>query len=87
MEAGLTVCTRTLRRWLQKQGIEHNRALQRPHLTPRLAEKRLAFARLHVRRPPSYWKRWIFSDETTIARGQGQRIEWVFHQKVRSFLT
>ncbi|OAQ58126.2 Nuf2 family protein [Pochonia chlamydosporia 170] len=81
-EAGLTISTRTLRRWLQKQGIKHNRALQRPHLTARLAEKRLAFARLHVRRPASYWKRWIFNDETTIARGQGGRVKWVWHSQM-----
>ena len=82
-EAGITVTTKTLATWLRKEGIKHNGALQRPLLTPEVAEKRLIFARLNVRRPPSYLKRWIFSDETTIARGEGERVKWVFHQIVR----
>ncbi|KAK7219081.1 hypothetical protein V2G26_007084 [Clonostachys chloroleuca] len=38
-----------------------------------IKEKRLQFARLHIRKPLSWWKRVIFSDETTVARGQGER--------------
>jgi transposase len=85
-EAGLTVTTKTLATWLRKEGIKHDRALRRPLLTPEAAAKRLEFARLHYRKPPSYWKRWIFSDETTIARGQGERHKWVFHQLVSQLL-
>ena len=83
IDTGVPVKERTLASWLRKEGIMHNRALQRPLLTPEAAEKRLLFARLHVRRPPSFWKRWIFSDETTVARGDGERVKWVFHRLVR----
>jgi transposase len=73
----------TVTRFLRKEGIQHYRALRRPKLTPDVAAKRLEFARLHVRKPLSWWKRWIFSDEVTIARGEGEKQKWVFCRKVR----
>lgn len=76
--ASLTCVTSTLTRFLRKEGIQHFRALRRPKLTPEVAAKRLAFARLHVQKPLLWWKRVIFSDETTIARGDGKRHKWVF---------
>jgi transposase len=76
--AGLSCCTATLTSFLKKEGIQHTKALRRPKLTPAVAEKRLQFARLHIRKPLSWWKRVIFSDETTVARGQGERQKWVF---------
>lgn len=83
-EAGLTCSTKMLSRWLKKEGIHHNRALQRPYLTNLHAQKRLTFAIKYRGKPASFWKRWIFSDETTIARGQGDRVKWVFHRKVHT---
>ncbi|OAA34640.1 Transposase, Tc1-like protein [Metarhizium rileyi] len=80
-EAGLTVSTKTLSRFLQTEGIQHNRALRRPLLTAEHAATRLAFANTYKSKPASYWRRWIFSDETTIARGQGERIKWVYYRQ------
>ena len=81
-EAGLTYSVRTLTRELIRRGIQYQRALRRLKLSERLAEKRLAFARLYVRKPLSWWKRLIVSDESTIARGDGARQAWVFKPKV-----
>lgn len=80
---GLECHPRTISRHLKKHGIEHNRALGRPKLSEEAAAKRLEFARLHVRKPPSWWRRWIFSDESTVARSEGEKEKWVFVRKVR----
>lgn len=77
-QAGLPCCVATLTAFLKKEGIQHVKALRRPKLTPAVALKRLEFARRHVGKPLSWWKRVIFSDETTIARGEGERQKWVF---------
>lgn len=82
IEAGLDCHPSVLRDWLKKEGIHHSHALQRPLLTPITARKRLQFAQRFYGKPASFWKRWIFSDETTIARGQGERVKWAFCRKV-----
>jgi transposase len=81
-EAGLNCHPATLREWLRKEGILHQRALRRPLLTPITARKRLQFANRYYRQPSRFWRRWNFSDETTVARGQGERVKWAFYRKV-----
>ena len=82
IEAGLCCCERTLTRWLKNQGIQHLTALRRPKLTEENAQKRLQFARAHILQSQEIWKRWIFSDETSVARGDGERQKWVFCKRV-----
>ena len=77
-EAGLGVSVRTLLRYLKKEGIHHQKALRRPLLTPETALLRLQFAEKYLDEPPRFWRRWVFSDESTIARGDGERQAWVF---------
>ena len=81
-QTNITCSIATLTRYLQEQGIQHTRALRRPKLTPSAARARLDFAQRHIQEPLSFWKRWIFSDETTIARGDGERGKWVFCRRV-----
>jgi len=81
-KANLACSVRTITRELIRHGIQHSKALRRPKLTPEHAAKRLEFARLHVRKPPSWWRRWIFSDESTIQRGDGEKQKWVFCRSV-----
>jgi transposase len=78
VEACVEASTRTILRWLKKEGIHHYEALQRPLLTEEVAAQRLQFALEHQNKPLSWWKRVIFSDEATIQRGQGRRQGWVF---------
>ena len=80
--AELECSSRTVLRWLKREGIMHKTALRRPKLTPEHAEKRLKFAQEHVSQTDELWKRWIFSDETTVARGEGERQGWVFCRTV-----
>jgi len=80
--AALSCSISTLNRVLVKEGIQHHRALRRPKLTTELAAKRLTFAQRYLEKPVDWWKNWIFTDETTIARGDGQANKWVFCSKV-----
>lgn len=68
----------TITEWLEKDGIAHKRAICRPLLTPEVARKRLEFALMYQDKPASFWKSVIFSDECSIARGDGVRQSWVF---------
>lgn len=81
-QAGISCCAATLRSYLQKHGIMHHRALRRPLLTPARAAERLRFARAHINNTDAEWAKWICSDETTIARGAGERGEWVWCSSV-----
>lgn len=81
-DLGLTCSVRTLSRELVRRGIQHQVALRRPKLSDVHAAKRLAFARLYVRKPLSWWKRLIVSDESTVARGEGERRAWAFRPEV-----
>jgi len=85
VEAELDVSERTISRELIRRGIMHSRALRRPKLTEEHAAKRLAFARAYVGKPSSWWRRVVVSDESTVARGQGERQLWVFCRQVRCF--
>jgi hypothetical protein len=81
----LDVSADTVLRWVKKKGIFHSKALRRPLLTPIVAQKRLEFALKYYHELPSFWHRWIFTDESTVARGQGERGEWVFCRQGRYF--
>jgi transposase len=84
--SGTSCSVRTLTRYLRAEGIQHYRALRRPKLTPEYAEKRLKFAQELLQRPELWWRLFIFSDEVSIARGDGERTKWVFCRKVGSML-
>ncbi|KJZ70846.1 hypothetical protein HIM_09760 [Hirsutella minnesotensis 3608] len=72
-----TLSSRT-RSSFKKQAYRAVRALRRPKLGEEQAAKRLAFAQRYYQEPASFSYKWIFSDETTIARGEGERQAWVF---------
>jgi transposase len=79
-EAGLRCCTRTLSRKLKQQNIMHQRALQRPLLSEIIAQKRLAFAQRWLSEPKAIFQKWIFSDEVTIEKNDGERQGWIFRR-------
>lgn len=76
----------TISRAMRKSGLGHWKALRRPKLTPDHAKARLEFAKIHVHKPLDWWRRVIFSDETSIQRGCGDRTKWVWCRKVRVFI-
>ncbi|KAK7223076.1 hypothetical protein V2G26_011079 [Clonostachys chloroleuca] len=77
-QARLSCCTRTLTRWLRSEGIQHVYALRRPKLTTTQAQLRLEFAQGLINKPISWWISVIFTDESTVARGEGEKVKWVF---------
>lgn len=84
-ESELNVSAKTLSRWLKSEGIQHVQALRQQLLTPEAAKKRLEFAIEHSSKDIRFWRRWIFSDETTIARNQGEHQAWVHCPKADIF--
>lgn len=72
----------TITRWLRREGILHFKALRRPALTEAAAAKRLEWCLQHRGKPLSFWRKWIFLDEVTAARGDGDRTGWVFCRRV-----
>ncbi|KAJ9412597.1 hypothetical protein QL093DRAFT_2585027 [Fusarium oxysporum] len=62
--ARLSCSSPTIRRWLQKTGIQHNLALRRPFLSEE---------------NESFWYSWWFSDEPTIDRTDGDYTKWSFY--------
>jgi transposase len=85
-QAQLTCHKDTLIRHLKNAGIMHCQSILRPFLNNEAAAQRLQFARLYINKPIEFWKKWNFSDEVIVARGEGQRRSWVFCRRVR-FLT
>ena len=80
---GLTVNIRTITRFLQNKRIQHHVALRRPKLSDIHAQKRLEFALKYVDKPQEWWHGVVFSDESSIQRGQGEKTKWVFCRRVR----
>jgi transposase len=72
-EANIDCCSATILRFLRKEGIAHYKALRRPKLSVEAARKRLEFAQEHINKPQAFWESCIFTDETTVTRGEGER--------------
>ena len=77
-----TVCPdvsfRTLKRRLHQFGMRKWKKLKRPALTDVRAAKRLAWAIEHKDWTVDQWKNVIWSDECSVERGSGRRVEYVF---------
>lgn len=71
---------KTIYRWLQKSGIQKWRCKQRPFLTADHARQRRIWAEKYNRKPIEFWQRLRWSDETSIERGKGGKIEWVYRR-------
>ena len=77
-DTDLDVSRETLLRTLKAHGISHWLALRRPHLTPEITKIRLKWAREHEHWTLDQWRKVIWSDEASVARGSGKGREWVF---------
>jgi transposase len=56
----------TFRRYLSKSGFNRVKALKKQLIWPRNQAKRAEFAREFLQKPPEFWDRVIWSDETTV---------------------
>ncbi|KAL8357910.1 hypothetical protein RB598_002612 [Gaeumannomyces tritici] len=77
-QCNLSCSFRTVKRALHLHGFKRRPALRRPKLTAENALLRLEFARRFVDQPLRSWKKWVFSDESTIVRGGGDRTKHVW---------
>ncbi|CAJ0914927.1 unnamed protein product [Ranitomeya imitator] len=68
---GTTVSTRTIRRRLNEKGLYGRRPRKTPLLTPRHKKARLEFAKTYLKKPKTFWKNVLWSDET---KGYGAHI-------------
>lgn len=67
--------------YLKKEGISHHLAITRPYLTAEHAAERYVWSIEHVDKPVSYWRKVLFTDESTVERGAGARRVWVFRPR------
>ncbi len=72
------VTATTLRRYLVSWKVKHHLSKTRPFLTEEAAATRYAFAREHEHKGEDFWRTVLFTDESTVERGQGARRVWVF---------
>jgi hypothetical protein len=56
----------------------HRKAIQRPYLTDQHALQRLEFGVEHLNKRLSFWRRILFTDESSVEWGSGARNSWVF---------
>lgn len=78
----IRVTIETLSKYLSSEGIQHRRALRRPLLTPSAAARRLQFAQEHAEKPISWWRKVIWSDETSVRLYTDPRQPWVWTRQV-----
>ncbi|KAL2101691.1 hypothetical protein ACEWY4_003452 [Coilia grayii] len=63
---GTTVSTRTIRRRLNEKGLYGRIPRKTPLLTQRHKKARLEFAKTYLRKPNTFWKNVLWSDETKV---------------------
>lgn len=73
--------TETIRQHLRRCAVIHHPSLTRPHLTDAQAARRLQWCLDHRDKPLEFWRKVIFSDESTVNVSCGQRIKWVWVPK------
>ena len=67
LERGVTVGRVTVSRRLSREfGLKSYKPARKPHLTPAMNAKRLAFAKKHQDWTPAQWGKVMFSDESTL---------------------
>lgn len=80
---GTTVSTRTIRRRLNENGLYGRIPRKTPLLTQRHKKARLEFAKTYLRKPKTFWKNVLWSDETKVELfGKGHQHR-VYRKKMR----
>jgi transposase len=66
VEAGVEACHQTMVKILKTHNLQSFKALRKPLLTPCHIHRRLTWANDHVNMDLEAWKRWSFSDESSV---------------------
>lgn len=78
-QSGINLSSPTFLTILKESGYGHWRAKKRPKLTKEHAKLRLEWAKKHKDWTYEEWSKVIWSDESSIELGKGQRTLWAFH--------
>ena len=70
----------TVLKYVKTTNVHKWRCLKRPLLTQADADRRLGWAREHIRWTRAQWARIRWSDECSIERGKGVKPDWVFRR-------
>ena len=75
-DTNLDVCLTTIKARLNENGLHARRARKVPLISEKNVKKRLAYAKKYVNMPINFWKRVIFSDESSfkLRSNRGQRV-------------
>ena len=68
----------TLSRFLKSQKMAHTLVATRPYLSTEHAANRYAWSIEHSGYDLNYWRKVLFTDESTVERGGNARRKWVF---------
>lgn len=84
-EQGITVCTRTVQRCLNKNGLKGCRPRRTPFHKKCHLEARLNFARTFLDKENSFWESILFSDETKIELFSSNKVHKIWRKKGEAF--
>ncbi|KAI4888813.1 hypothetical protein NFI96_005447 [Prochilodus magdalenae] len=82
---GTTVSTRTIRRRLNEKGLFGRIPRKTPLLTQRHKKARLEFAKTYLRKPKTFWKNVLWSDETKVELFGKRHQHRVYRKKNEAF--
>lgn len=77
-DLGISLSTRSIRRYLESRGIVPFKKPNKPKISPANRKKRLEFGKSHVDWTDDDWKSIIWSDETKINRFGSDGINWCY---------
>lgn len=83
--SGKTVSTETVKRVLRKAGYGGRVARKKPYINDVNRRKRLAFAKEHQNKPPEFWRRVLWSDETKINLFGSDGRQYVWRKRGTAF--
>jgi len=72
------ISTQTVRRTLQREGLEAHKPRRKPRLKPEQRWARLEWALEYAKKPPKFWETVIFSDESPFHVHEAMRGQWVW---------
>lgn len=82
---GTTVSTRTTRRRLNEKGLYGRIPRKTPLLTQRHKKARLELAKTFLRKPKTFWKNVLWSDETKVELFGKRNLHRVYRKKNEAF--
>jgi len=84
-ESGTKISRQTLQRTLHKGGLHGRRPRKTPLLHPRHRKARLAFAKAHLDKDPSFWSSVLWSDETKMELFGHRDVAFVWRKKGEAY--